>query len=118
MNTKIIALLIIGVILVLAVGVFALSLPSKNINPIQRQETAPIIVDIANSGFTPQTLTVKRGVTIQLKNSTSSPIEISSDKASFTINTGKAYPLNLQNPGQYGYVNKTIKNQSLLIIIE
>lgn len=126
MNTKTIATISIGILLVIIV-VSAFSFLKQRSSSITTKAPAPtmvpqekqaIIIDITSMGFSVQTLTVRKGVTMQLKNSTSSAVDISSKEGDFTIDAGKTHSLSFPVPGQYEYVNKAIKGQPLLVIVE
>ncbi len=89
---------------------------NKNFAPTERNK-ASVAVNISVAGFSIGTVTVAKGAKIELNNSTSSDIEITSEKSSFRISAGKSYPLTFSNSGQYKYVDKT-NNQVLLIIVQ
>lgn len=122
MNKKV----LIGVFLFLIIGVGGLlffiftrkSFPQKNQTPTTQDEsTVSISVIITPSGFSVNTITLRKGAQVELKNSSPSTVEIQAQDASFKISAGEVHTLKLEKMGQFTFTDKNTK-QSLLIVVQ
>ena len=122
MGKKLLVVIILTTILVIA-GIVLLLKPGENTPPKnqpptdQQKSSTSLIIDISLAGFSPGTVTVAKGTKVELKNSTSSEIEIASQDSQFKIPQGGTYPLPINNSGQFKFTSKN-NNQTLLIVVQ
>lgn len=77
-----------------------------------------IDVELSNSGFEPAEVNAKKGVIIQLKNSSTVKKTIGAGQTNFDIAPNSSTSLSFDSPGNFTYINEANKSQVLKIVVE